>query len=279
MTDLEMEVRRLIRVGSCHCWDACRVASVTRSWSVMPNLLAGAWWRLSLVLPLALGHAASHMHRGRAGCVFLAVVAGGIRYAPIADADVTVPDLARSAKTNWIGEGVISGVPRGRHHVRVRKLGYAGAELDVLLDRDTVGVFFVLQRQPQSLDTVRTKTTALPSLMMGDYEMRRRMGIGRFITDSMLRADSTQPLASILENRIVGLQSVNDGRTVHRRNCVVNGQLAVSGQLDVYIDGTRVSTSRYALGRPPDETDLRALYGSDIAGVEYYTDVDAPVQF
>src|SRR5262249_12720558 len=119
-------------------------------------------------------------------------------------------------------------------------------------------------------------TTALPSLMMGDYEMRRRMGIGRFITDSMLRADSTQPLANILEKRVVGLESVSDGRTVHRTNC---------GQLDVYVDGARVSTSTSRLKSAiptiplPDETDLRALYGSDVAGVEYYTDVDAPVQF
>jgi len=204
------------------------------------------------------------------------MVADGPTYGPIIDADVVMTDLSRSVKTNWIGEGVFAAVPPVRHHVRVRKLGYAGAELDVVLDRDTVGIFFVLQRQAQSLDTVRTKTTALPSLMMGEYEMRRRMGIGRFITDSMLRADSTQPLANILEKRVIGLQSVADGRTVHRKNC---------GQLDVYIDGTRVSTSVYRLRAStptiplPDDTDLRVLYGGDVAGVEYYTDVDAPVQF
>jgi hypothetical protein len=237
---------------------------------MMPKL-AGVCRRLSLVLPLALTHGERPATSAqRADCVFVAMVADGITYGPIVDADVAITDLARTTKTNWIGEGVIAGLQAGRHHVRVRRLGYASAELDVLLDRDTVGVFFVLQPQAQSLDTMRTKATALPSFMMRDYEMRRRMGIGRFITDSMLRADSTRPLTSILAMRVVGLESANDGRTVRRKNC---------GQLDVYIDGTRVSRSTYTRGSAPDETDLRALDGGDIAGVEYYTDVNAPVQF
>ncbi len=114
---------------------------------------------------------------------------------------------------------------------------------------------------------------------MGEFEMRRRMGIGRFLTDSILRADSTQPLASIIERRIPGLIAVDDGRRVVRR--VLNPYLRDCKGFDTYIDGVRVSTPAYSLSNKPtpDETDLRSLFGGDVAGVEYYTDVNVPVQY
>jgi hypothetical protein len=217
------------------------------------------------------------------GSVFVATVADGTTNAPIADADVSVTDLSRSGRTNWIGEAVIGGLSSGTHHVRVRRLGYVEAELNVSFDRDTVGVFFLLSPRPQSMDAVRTIAKTLPNLRMGEFEARRRMGIGRFLTDSILRADSTQPLAIILERRIPGLVSVNQGRTVARRTPGFDRR-DCSG-FDVYIDGERASTPAYSLSKlasripAPDETDLRFFAGRDVAGVEYYTDVEAPAQY
>ncbi len=57
---------------------------------------------------------------------------------------------------------MVAGVPAGRHHVSVRRLGYVEAELDVSFVRDTVGVFFLLSPRPQSLPAVTS--TAKTSL-------------------------------------------------------------------------------------------------------------------
>lgn len=208
----------------------------------------------------------------------VATVADANTNGPIVDAEVSVTDVSRSTRTNWIGEGVIGGLAGGRHHVRVRRLGYAEAEVDVMFDRDTIGVAFQLSPTSQRLDTVRTVAKTTSNLHMSEFEARRRMGIGRFLTDSMLRADSTQPLASIIERHVPGLYSVDDGRRVARRNTGSPQRRDCLG-FDVYVDGTRVSNSTYSLHPAPDETDLRFITGADVAGVEYYTDVSAPVQY
>ena len=203
--------------------------------------------------------------------MFVASVANGVTNEPVTDAEVSIPDLGRSARTNWIGEATMADVPQGRHRVHVRRIGYVEADVEVSFARDTVGVFFALSPRPQSMDTVRTRGRPMLNLMMGEFEVRRRMGIGRFLTDSVLQADSTLPLADILQQRILGLRSVADGRAVSRVNC--------GGLIDVYIDGGRVTPSTYGLGAGPYELDLRFINGGDVAGVEYYTDINAPVQY
>jgi hypothetical protein len=215
-----------------------------------------------MLLPLAI--------RGGASSAFVATVANALTNEPIPDAEVWVTDVSRVARTNWIGEGVIGDIPRGQHHVRVRRLGFVQADIDVSFDRDTVGVFFSLSPRPVSLDTVKTAARMSLSPMLGEFEMRRRMGIGRFLTDSVLQADSTQPIATIIERRIPGLRAVDDGRRVVRVSAPPGGQSCRG--FDTYIDGLRVSLA-------PDETDLRFFQGRDVAGIEYYTDVNAPVQF
>ena len=222
-------------------------------------------------LPLLLLLAAGGAIRPSATSVFVATVANALTNEPIPDAEVSITDLPRVVRTNWIGEGVIAGVSQGHHHVRVRRVGFAEAELDIVFDRDTIGVFFRLSPRPQTLDTVKTAATSSLNLVMGEFERRRRMGIGRFLTDSILRADSTQPLASILERRIPGLVSVDDGRRVIRSS-VAQYRPDCHG-FDTYIDGERVSTPAYSLSSKskmpaPDDTDLRFLFGADVAGVE-----------
>ncbi len=192
--------------------------------------------------------------------VFVATVANAVTNGPVADADVTITDLRRTVRTNWIGEGTIADVSTGRHHVRVRRIGYVDAELDVAFEKDTVGLFFDLSPQPQSMKAVNTTAKATLNARMSEFEVRRRalLGLGRFLTDSVLQLDSTMALARILEKRLPGLNSIGDDRTVKRFNC---------GTPAVYIDGLPTSLSR----RSGDVTDLRLFSGADVAGVEYYS--------
>lgn len=206
--------------------------------------------------------------------VFVATVADANTNAPITSADVAVSDLARSGRTNWIGEATIAGIAPGRHHVEVRRLGYAPATLDVLFDRDTVGVFFRLGPVADGMDTVKVLGKVYRSPMLDEFDARRRMGIGYFLSDSILHADSLMPVATIIEQHLPGFRSIGEGKTVLRFGCQGAGARAGGGAFgglpDVYLNGVRTT---------PDVIDLRLYDGIDVAGVEYYRTASAPVQY
>jgi hypothetical protein len=178
---------------------------------------------------------------------------------------VEVSDIGLTARTDWIGAAHVLDVTRGQHHVTVRHIGYVPAEVEIIFTRDTVGYVFMLSPSPTMLDTMRTtaKVAAVP-LKLQVFEMRRRMGIGRFLTDSVLQKETTQPIASIMARHFPGLYSIGFDQGIGR----MRGGLLC--RPDVYIDGFRYSG---------DALDLRVIDGMDVAGVEYYTEISAPVQY
>src|SRR5512146_1043821 len=197
--------------------------------------------------------------------VFIANVADASTHAPVTDAVVEVSDIGRTARTDWIGEAHMVDVARGRHHVTVRHIGYVPADVDIVFTRDTVGYVFMLSPSPTMLDTMRTtaKAATVP-LKLQECEMRRRMGIGRFLTDSVLQKEATQPIASIMARHLPGLYSLGFDQGIGRIH------MGSRCRLEVYIDGVRHSG---------DALDLRFIDGVDVAGVEYYTATSAPVQY
>lgn len=197
--------------------------------------------------------------------VFIANVADASTNAPVTDAVVEVTDIGRTARTNWIGEGHVDDVARGRHHVTVRHIGYVPADVEIVFTRDTVGYVFMLAPTPAMLDTMRTTAKVAPvPLKLQDFEMRRRMGIGRFLTDSVLRKEPARPIASIMARHFPGLFSSGFDQRIGR----LHGGLPCWPE--VYLDGVRYSG---------DALDLRFIDGMDVAGVEYYTEMSAPVQY
>src|SRR5512146_2502431 len=152
--------------------------------------------------------------------VFIANVADASTNGPVTDAVVEVSDIGRTARTDWIGEAHVVDVARGRHHVTVRHIGYVPADVEIIFTRDTVGYVFMLSPSPTMLDTMRTtaKVAAVP-LKLQDFEMRRRMGIGRFLTDSVLQKEAMRPIADIMARHFPGIYSFSQDQTVFRRNC------------------------------------------------------------
>lgn len=197
--------------------------------------------------------------------VFVANVADAATLAALPDAEVSIPAISRSARTNWLGEVTLADVPAGDFRVRVCRIGYVPADVLIRFSRDTVGYVFMLEPAPVGLDTMRTSATKHVPLLLQEFETRRRMAIGRFLTDSVFHAEPTQPLARILEAHLPGFRAADMDRTVMRFNC---------GTPDLYINGFRSGGTR-----GPDPTDLRTVVGADVAGVEYYTSASAPVQY
>jgi len=71
--------------------------------------------------------------------VIVAGVADADTHAPLPDAQVRLPDLGRLARTDWMGEARIGGVPFGPTRIEVRKLGYAPPDITLPISGDSIG--------------------------------------------------------------------------------------------------------------------------------------------
>lgn len=135
----------------------------------------------------------------------LAGVADANTGAPLQNAEVAIPDVGLSARTDVLGEARIALVPDGRHHLRVRRLGYATADVDLEFHGDTVGPVFMLEPVASQLPGVHV-VEAASSAALREFETRRVMGFGHFITDSVLRTEGDHALPIVLVSHLPGIR-------------------------------------------------------------------------
>ncbi|HYD52635.1 MAG TPA: carboxypeptidase regulatory-like domain-containing protein [Gemmatimonadaceae bacterium] len=236
-------------------------------------------WSLPLLAVLAarpFDTAAVHIP----AAVVVISVADAQSGAPLADAEVRLPGLRRAARTDWLGEARFDRVAEGTHAVEVRRVGYAPATLTLVVRGDTAGAVFMLGPAPASataLDTVRIRA-AMPRPWTQEFETRRRMGIGRFLTDTVLAKEKEHlKLPFVLANNLPGLVAVPDaarmGRyiLVSRRAAIVTsfsgrGSGGLCG-VDVYLDGTQY------------RDDLDGIDPRTLGAVEHYAMTAAPPQY
>ena len=124
-------------------------------------------------------------------------------------AEVIFPELARSARTDGLGEARLPGIPVGSHRIRVRLIGYAAADTTLPFEADTTGIVFRLERAAVSLGAVEVKADG-PSRLR-DFEMRRLQGLGKFLTADQLAKEGGREFGSVAMTRFPGLQVVHDG--------------------------------------------------------------------
>ena len=121
-------------------------------------------------------------------------------------AQIFFPTLGRSGLTDGLGEARTT-VPSGIHRIRVRFLGYVAVDTSLTFVGDTSGVVFRLPRVPTTMETVDVKTT---SPRMKDFEMRRTIGLGRFLTADQLDKEGSRPFGIVAMTKFPGLQLVTD---------------------------------------------------------------------
>jgi hypothetical protein len=73
---------------------------------------------------------------------------------------------------------------------------------------DTIEATIVLHRQPTALAPVVTETTPVPPPSIADFEARRKVGIGTFITQAELTKHSGDRVSDVLRGRITGVRYV-----------------------------------------------------------------------
>jgi hypothetical protein len=93
---------------------------------------------------------------------------------------------------------------------------------------------------------------------LAEFEERRRIGIGRFLTADVLQANDDIPLTDLIRLRIPGFSNARDAR---------GNTLGSSACLNVYLNGLFSPNA------------LEGLHSHDLAGVEFYDAVSAPQQY
>jgi hypothetical protein len=211
----------------------------------------------------------------------------------IADAEVRLPTLGRTARTGWNGEARFGGLSDGEYRIQVRALGYAPGDFDARVTGDTVAVHFAMERIGAVLDTVRVSDTK-PSLRLAEFERRRSMGIGRFLTDSMLADDKTRSLQYVLATRFPGF-------SVKEKGIISTQPSGLMGDNEcpvlIYLDGMQLESvgrkpltlagpqiGRGARPPPPDPNERRIanldiIRPDELTGVEVYSRTTAPQEY
>ena len=204
-------------------------------------------------------------------------------------ADVSIPSINRSTKTNYLGEFRFERLAAGTYSITIKQVGF-----EPLTDTITVGPNAAVDRwflmRPAPVDLRPVVTTAAPeqrniSPALRDFEERRRSGFGHFISEKDLRDGDNRDFANILVGRIPGLLRFRvpmDDQGGHGQIYVGSARkcgygpaiIGCKGQgsycpVTLYVDGVVV----YSAANQKDESaipDLAQFRTSDYAGVEYY---------
>jgi hypothetical protein len=124
-------------------------------------------------------------------------------------AEILFPTLGRSVRADAMGEAKIADIPTGNQRIRVRFLGYVAADTTLQFQGDTTGIVFRLDRMAISLNPVEVK--AKTDARLKDFEMRKRIGTGRYLTANDLEKDAGRDFGIVAMSRFPGLKLVHDG--------------------------------------------------------------------
>lgn len=187
---------------------------------------------------------------------------------PIAVAEVVAAPFNRRAMTDPDGRFSLAGLPVGQHMLLVRAVGYRPDSIAVAVqDAEVVEVHFRLVPDAVQLDSIAVTARPRfqgPETPLRRFEDRRRMGFGKFVDSTALRALEHHNLASVLVRHGVEVRRFNGfGRNPSGGRCL----------LVRYLDGFR-------LPPPSPGDDLRNYSVVALAAVEIYESVSlTPTEF
>jgi hypothetical protein len=181
---------------------------------------------------------------------------------PLGDATVSFLGSNVRVVTGANGRFRVRDMNPGAYVLLVRRIGFEAASLRVELSAgDTARPSFALQRAATTLDTVAIKAQRLTPAMQ-EFEARRKLGFGHFITQFDIDKQNPRMLSDLL----VGIPSVEVGALGGWPTNIRSGCPFV-----VYIDGVRLPTGSDFDGLSPPK---------GIAGIEIYSGAATiPVQY
>jgi hypothetical protein len=195
---------------------------------------------------------------------------------PLRGVEVSLPELQLSTRTNDSGAFRINDIPAGAHVVWLRQVGYAPLTLQLGFVANDITERQFLLANVQTLDSVvvAATRTAIP-----EFEERRKLNIGNFITREELAKQENRRMSEVLA-RVGGLRTehafggnqawVKGGRgqqTNYKPDAFSKAMGAKGGcYADVWLDGVRVYS-----GRDNEPLfDINSIQPALVEGVEYY---------
>lgn len=254
-----------------------RNGSLTRRWVIT----VGQWWVMVKSAPkLVAGLIVSVGFVGQAARVaaqstLVVTVADAASKDYLPGADVRVVEVQRSAKTDFFGEARISGLAAGQYRIEARLLGYKAEAVTLPFgSTDTLRLTFLLTRIVTTLDTTRVTAANVPS-QLSEFEARRALNNGRFLSDSELTASANSDLGRLIAQRFPGLRALNGpaGQGTYLFSNRGDAPKRPRGcPVQVYRDGVR-------LNAPQEAADLSDFRPQSLLGVEFYNEASIPAEY
>ena len=233
---------------------------------------------------------------------------------PVADAEVSLADIRRLARSNRAGEALLVNVAPGIHEIRVRRLGYAAAAVRFAMGSDSANVSIMLKEAAAGLDTVHVVASAITTERHRLFDARQRRGLGRFLGPEALERSSFLEFPIVAIQHFPGLALVT-GRggqwqlasrhgscgvdTTYETSAAIGGVRneaqgsrltgAGSGARQTVAEAATASSSCFSDhpchvklfldDQPVAEADINIVHTSELYGVEYYSTGNAPPRY
>jgi hypothetical protein len=201
-------------------------------------------------------------------------------------AEISIPALNLSTRTNFAGEYHLGGIAPGRYLAIATAAGYRSVGDSVTIEAGGPGFHdFVLARPAIVLDSVVSKAPAPRQYIspgLNGFEERRLSGKGGyFITDSIMRREEDRPLEDIIGMHVPGviIQRVGGTHAFLASGRGPKGMSSAACYPDVYLDGVFLAPLGVP-GASAKAVDLRQFPPTDLAAAEFYPGgATLPVQF
>jgi hypothetical protein len=116
---------------------------------------------------------------------------------PIANAEITLPDLGKGTASSEQGAFVLRDVPAGSRRVLVRHVGFGPVETTLtFVAGQTIQRHIVLVRST-ALDSVVVTEKSVDH-QLDDFEVNRKLGLGHFLTRAELAPQEGRSTAAVL---------------------------------------------------------------------------------
>lgn len=193
---------------------------------------------------------------------------------PLVGAEVSLPALTKSERTDEQGAFRITGIPAGEHVVLVRMPGYA-PKVDTIevADAGEVRREYRLARIEATLPEVPVKASLLDRSKLLEFHERRRMGIGRFLDSAEfanLRGIRTSDKLSKLPAVVIMRGRFSDAYVANNRQRAPGENPREWCKSAVWLDGVNLGI----------DYNINQLDPSIIAAVEWYAgQASIPLKF
>src|SRR2546423_4712142 len=160
---------------------------------------------LRVLIPIPLG--VCFASTAAAQSVFLgSIVTDGDPSFPLAEAEITIPQLNLGVRSDSLGKFFFNGIPKGRFRVIIRRVGYHSFFIDARFSgADTLAADFALIPAAISLDSVTVIAGTNVHGKFLEFEERRSHGAGAFLTRADIDKQKDRQLGEII-SRLPGVR-------------------------------------------------------------------------